>query len=333
MLLKSLVVVGLASLVSADIERSTDIERGQYWWTFPDSDCMADDELGQCGTPGNATVQECKAACYANPNCGGFNIPNGHLKKLGCADQIVPWGDDPGHVSPVDPGHHALTLYTLSLYPPRRQYWWEMPGYDCNPNHELGNCKVSGLSIQGQLDHCKEVCEKNVFCEGFNLPAGHLKAAGCKSDIVYEPTWSNGTMTLYYQKGHPQLRDSKRTYLRKAENIDCNPGQELGNCSQYLGPPYTESECASACKANPLCGGFNLPNGHLKTVDCWQEFNKSKTQDLYYYSYPTPAVECQELLERECGKVQKGQPCETCVRSDPAIVKLCTNEAAAKFCA
>ena len=40
----------------------------------PDTDCLPDDELGTCGTPGNATVQECKAACFANPNCGGFNL-------------------------------------------------------------------------------------------------------------------------------------------------------------------------------------------------------------------------------------------------------------------
>jgi hypothetical protein len=58
-------------------------------------------------------------------------ILQGHLKKLGCADQLVPWGDDPSHKAPTDPGHHALQLYTLSLYPPRREYWWELPGCLC----------------------------------------------------------------------------------------------------------------------------------------------------------------------------------------------------------
>ena len=33
---------------------------------------------------------------------------------------------------------------------------------------------------------------------------------------------------------------------------------------------YTVSECEAACRNNPLCAGFNLPNGHMKTVDCDQ---------------------------------------------------------------
>eukprot|EP00040_Diaphanoeca_grandis_P038655 m.256974 g.256974 ORF g.256974 m.256974 type:complete len:335 (-) comp34893_c0_seq1:339-1343(-) len=329
--LAALVIVGSAASAAVPLE---EIERGEFWWTFPDTDCMAGDEIGQCGTFGNATVQECKAACYANPNCGGFNIPNGHMKKLGCADEMIPWGDDPSHKAPVDPGHHALTLYTLSLYPPRREYWWELRGYDCNPTHELGNCKKAGLSAQGQRDHCKQVCEENIFCEGFNLPNGHLKAAGCKDDIIYEPKWDNGTMTLYYRRGHPQTRDVKRTSLRKIQvNADCNPGQEIGNCSQYLPPPYTESECASACKANPLCGGFNLPNGHLKTVDCIQDINETHTnQQLYYFTYETPDSRCLNALADLCGDEPKGERCTECIRSDPGLEKICTLEDLSKFC-
>jgi hypothetical protein len=44
------------------------------------------------------------------------------------------------------------------------------------------------------------VCEANIFCEGFNLPNGHLKAAGCKDD-VFPDKENNGTMTLYYRRG------------------------------------------------------------------------------------------------------------------------------------
>ena len=180
---------------------------------------MPDDELGVCGTPGNATIQECKAACYANPNCGGFNLPNGHLKKIGCMDEMTAWPDDPNHHAPVDPGHHALTLHTLSLYPPRREYWWDLRGQDCNAEHELGSCLVKGLSRRGQIDHCKQVCEDNIFCEGFNLPFGHLKAAGCKDDIVYEPSWGNGSMELFYRRGHPQPRPPDLKFIRSIEMV------------------------------------------------------------------------------------------------------------------
>ena len=41
-----------------------------------------------------------------------------------------------------------------------------------------------------------QVCENNIFCEGFNLPNGHLKAAGCKDDVIYKPEWNNGTIRL-----------------------------------------------------------------------------------------------------------------------------------------
>jgi hypothetical protein len=40
--------------------------------------------------------------------------------------------------------------------------------------------QVTGLSVRAQQEHCKQVCQDNIFCEGFNLPNGHLKAAGCK---------------------------------------------------------------------------------------------------------------------------------------------------------
>lgn len=112
---------------------------------------------------------------------------------------------------------------------------------------------------------------------------------------------------------------------------DCNPGRELGNCSTYLPPPYTRSECEAACRNNPLCAvsslslcqppipcpfvcahsdlfhcslqphhtvgsistflsacvyalsvlcaqGFNLPNGHMKTVDCAQDIRTGSSQ-------------------------------------------------------
>ena len=107
---------------------------------------------------------------------------------------------------------------------------------------------------------------------------GHLKASGCQDSIFSTPTWGQ---TLYAIKASPQRRPAAWSKLKALKKMDCNPGQELGNCSQYLGPPYTESECKSACESNPLCGGFNLPNGHLKTVDCRQEIRADKTQDLY----------------------------------------------------
>ena len=99
---------------------------------------MPGDELGYCcpnppvaGKNCTPTAAICKFKCMENPSCGGFNLPNGHLKKLGCFDELQPWG--------ANDDHHALDVHVLSLYPPRREYWWEMDGYDCNPDHELGN--------------------------------------------------------------------------------------------------------------------------------------------------------------------------------------------------
>jgi hypothetical protein len=69
---------------------------------------------------------------------------------------------------------------------------------------------------------------------------------------------------------------------------------------------YTVSECTTACKANPKCGGFNLPNGHLKTADCVQEINTSHTQELYVFAMPPappgpPLNHCGAAMERACG--------------------------------
>ena len=80
---------------------------------------MPGDELGYCcpnppvaGKNCTPTAAICKFKCMENPSCGGFNLPNGHLKKLGCFDELEPW--------PANEDHHALTVYVLSLYPPRR---------------------------------------------------------------------------------------------------------------------------------------------------------------------------------------------------------------------
>ena len=71
---------------------------------------------------------------------------------------------------------------------------------------------------------------------------------------------------------------------------DCNPGRELGNCSTYLPPPYTRTECEAACRNNPLCAGFNLPNGHLKTIDCDQDVHTPSSQDLYLIEGASPTA-------------------------------------------
>lgn len=270
-------------------------KRGQYFWRIPDTDCMPGDELGYCcpnppvaGKNCTPTAAICKFKCMENPSCGGFNLPNGHLKKLGCFDELQPWG--------ANDDHHALDVHVLSLYPPRREYWWEMDGYDCNPDHELGNCTNTELKAKWEAGtitpeekqeyvwKCRDECNKNKFCEGYNVPNGHLKAAGCKYSYFEKEKWGQ---TLYFVRDHPQERPRSWTQLKEIKRADCAPGQELGNCSQYLAPPYTESECKSACESNPLCGGFNLPNGHLKTFDCKQEV-KTDVWDGALYLFEKP---------------------------------------------
>ena len=147
-------------------------------------------------------------------------------------------------------------------------------------------------------------------------------------------------MRLYYQRGHPQVRDDSLSYLKKLEKSDCNPGQELGNCSQYLPPPYTVSECETACKANPLCGGFNLPNGHLKTVDCYQEFNTSHSQDLYYFARPpppppAPSAMCHKVIAEDCpaAKYTSRVACLDCADAhQAALSKVCTDSEVVAYC-
>mgnify|MGYP002036340119 CR=1 FL=1 len=80
-------------------------ESYRHYWQYRGTDCDPGIELGNCSDthPPPYTIQECKAACLATPNCGGFNLPNGHLKKLGCMEEMQPW------TSP--PHSHPLNLY------------------------------------------------------------------------------------------------------------------------------------------------------------------------------------------------------------------------------
>jgi hypothetical protein len=258
---------------------------GCFVWEFPDTDCEPGDELGNCSSTHAPpyTVQECTETCRGMPTCGGFNLPNGHLKKLGCSDTMIPW--------PAKGDRPALRLFTMNLYPQRREYWWKFQKTNCNNHYnELGNCTME-INITNPtpaekmefeadyLAHCKQVCTDNPFCEGFNFPKGHLKAMGCRHDqeSTQEPT-------LYLRRGHPQPRPQNATVLVSLPGHDCAGGFELGNCSSFLPPPYTESMCKKACEANPMCGGWNLPNGHLKTADCAQEVRTGSHQDLYYFT-------------------------------------------------
>ena len=60
--------------------------------------------------------------------------------------------------------------------------------------------------------------------------------------------------------------------------------QELGDCAEHP-PPYSDDECKEACLANPECGAYNQPNGHLKAMDCVQDLidssNWTHPQTLY----------------------------------------------------
>lgn len=105
----------------------------------------------------------------------------------------------------------------LCSYPARREYWWKLPAQNCNNRYnELGNCTMTNPHPnptpaqkaefeKEYLAHCKSVCQANPFCEGFNLPTGHLKAMGCRDDFIHSGA------TLYLRRGHPQARDPAAT--------------------------------------------------------------------------------------------------------------------------
>lgn len=253
----------------------------RHYWQYRGTDCDPGIELGNCSDTHAPpySIQECKAACLATPNCGGFNLPNGHLKKLGCMEAMQ-------HTEEFA----NLDLYVLNEYPPQRNYWWRATNFDCNPGVEIGSCGR-------YMDACKEACVADPVCAGFNLPNGHLKAMDCLQDIVDAGNWSHPQdLYVLFHEPEPRRTDSSLEFVL-TEGADCNLGRELGNCSTYLPPPYTASECAAACRNNPLCAGFNLPNGHLKTVDCQQDvIRKGVRQDLYLILDASPRTKQQLLL-------------------------------------
>ena len=164
---------------------------------------------------------------------------------------MVPW---PARAPSADHpnGRPALTLYAMNYYPQRREYWWKLPKSNCDNHHnELGNCTMKNNITnptaaervefeQRYLKHCRETCAANPYCEGFNFPQGHLKAMGCRDDVEHTQQ-----PTLYIRRGHPQRRDENATSMNHLEKMDCDSGYELGNCSSYLPPPYSVSECTA----------------------------------------------------------------------------------------
>jgi hypothetical protein len=76
----STTLIGCAAAAAA-------IERGQYYWTFPDTDCMAGDELGTCGTPGSATqIQECKVRYFLSFQPCFMIVATGTSSHIATAD-------------------------------------------------------------------------------------------------------------------------------------------------------------------------------------------------------------------------------------------------------
>jgi hypothetical protein len=88
----------------------------------------------------------------------------------------------------------------------------------------------------------------------------------CAQDLVDAQNWTH-PQDLYVALGQPEPRKANISLdFTASANTDCNAGRELGNCSTYLPPPYTSSECEAACRNNPLCAGFNLPNVRRRTA-------------------------------------------------------------------
>jgi hypothetical protein len=137
-------------------------ESYRYFWEYARMDCYPGIELGNCADhPQPYSIQECKRKCLNTPNCGGFNLPNGHLKKLGCMEEMqnytnlnlfvlngarwegaalplplvpsrsmqgLPKTDD-GRGRPADDRAAPGRLE----YAPQRNYWWRVKDFDCNP--------------------------------------------------------------------------------------------------------------------------------------------------------------------------------------------------------
>jgi hypothetical protein len=166
-------------------------ESYKHYWQYRGSDCFPGIELGNCSDthPPPYSIQECKATCLATPNCGGFNLPNGHLKKLGCMEEME-------HSERFE----HLDLYILNEYPADRNYWWRVRNFDCNPGVELGDCGVHRAN-------CKEACLADPHCAGFNQPNGHLKAMDCIQDVVDAGNWTH-PQDLYLMFNEPEQRQS-----------------------------------------------------------------------------------------------------------------------------
>ena len=112
----------------------------------------------------------------------------------------------------------------------------------------------------------------------------------CAQDLIDSANWTH-PQDLFVVLNQPEPRaDLPEIVFTAFPATDCNPGRELGNCSTYLPPPYTRSECEAACRNIPLCAGFNLPNGHLKTVDCDQDIHTPSSQDLYLIEGASPTA-------------------------------------------
>jgi hypothetical protein len=110
---------------------------------------------------------------------------------------------------------------------------------------ELGNCAEHGPPFSE--DECKAACLDNPECGAFNLPNGHLKAMDCTSGWRDDGIEAGSSQDLYWLEQEPQRRPANISLtFGDAPQTDCLGGRELGNCSSYLPPPYTRSECEAA---------------------------------------------------------------------------------------
>eukprot|EP00727_Mastigamoeba_balamuthi_P006293 m51a1_g2284 putative beta-hexosaminidase 3-like (916) ;mRNA; f:394744-398356 len=75
----------VVGLLGSPADPSSADDPHEYWWFFPNTDCiLADLPTGCHGERGGMSVEECKSACRKTDGCAGFSHPRGVLQTPKC---------------------------------------------------------------------------------------------------------------------------------------------------------------------------------------------------------------------------------------------------------
>ena len=242
-------LAGALPRVGFNHTNATRLANYTYWWLQPRMDCDKKDGtkgevVGQCGVAikDGPTIDACKAACVANPRCGGFNRA-GQLRPADCSESI-------DYVQNQQPPEAILWLLRDTPAPPPQPDPAQLPAGSCALFGQQSKCYPAAAGYKTITINVTAVAKSPLDGGGTftNTTSLGKCCAACAADLPRCAGWvvPNGTSTRCVLLDHTAVPT---------------------NCTKGPPPPCHRQPCKPV--ARPCLCPLALPLAFLYVPSCF----------------------------------------------------------------